>query len=305
MIDELYGCTCGCCSGGVSDSAVSVGVEIDDDLLNQIMEEIYNDEVDEKTGISPTLFQANRDFFYKAIDDGVINSAFAGIDNEQEFIDALKHSAVVFSLHRSANQCALLTETMIDADGNLKSFEQWKKDTQAINNHYNKAWLRTEYDTAVLRAQTASDWKMFERDADVLPNLRWMQTTSVNPRDEHRVFWSQGLTLPINDPFWNHHRPGDQWNCKCWLEQTDAEATKKEYMPPSSEMPEPKAGLKGNPAETEEIFSQDHPHFPTRCDSCLLNTDGEVHGTKSTKKAKGNCNNCTMANACARRLNKK
>lgn len=312
MIDELYGCTCGCCNGGVSDSAVSVGVEISDDLLDEILQEIYNEEVDELSGISPTLFFAVRDYFHKAIDDGLINSANADIDNETAFIDALKHSADVFSLHRTANQCALLVESMVDSDGNLKSFEQFKKDTQSINNHYNKAWLRTEYDTAVLRAQMGADWKMFQRDADVLPNLRWMPTTSVSPRDEHKVFWSQGLTLPIDDKFWNKHRPGDQWNCKCWLEQTDAEPTAPEDMPDSADMPEPKAGLRGNPAKTKEIFSQDHPHFPNKCATCHLNTDGKVHGVKGDNTAKdasrseiiGNCFNCVMSKKCDQRITK-
>lgn len=289
----------------MTDSAVTVGVGIDEELLEEILEEIYNEEVDEISGISPKLYEINRDFFHKAIDDGIINSANAAIDAEVEWIEAVKHSASVFSLHRTANQCALLAESMLDADGNLKSFEQFKKDTQAINNHYNQAWLRTEYDTAVLRSQMGADWKMFEQDKDVLPNLRWMQTTSVNPRDEHRVFWSMDLTLPIDDPFWNKHKPGDQWNCKCWLEQTDAEPTPKEKMPSSADMPEPKAGLRGNSAKTKEIFSQDHPHFPDKCANCHLNSDGEVHGTRSEKKTKGNCNACTMANACAKRLNKK
>ena len=53
-----------------------------------------------------------------------------------------------------------------------------------------------------------ADWKLFERDADVLPNLRWMQTTSANPREAHAVFWRNKLTLPIDDPFWSKHRPG-------------------------------------------------------------------------------------------------
>lgn len=307
MIDELYGSRCSCCDGGVSDSSVSVGVGIDDDLLDEILQEIYNEEVDEVSGISPTLFSVNRDYFHKAIDDGIINSANAAIDDDQEWIDALKHSADVFSLHRTANQCALLAESMVDSDGNLKSFEQFKKDTQSINKHYNQAWLRTEYDTAVLRAQMGADWKLFERDADVLPNLRWMQTTSANPREVHAVFWRNKLTLPIDDPFWSKHRPGDQWNCKCWLEQTDEEATAPADMPDSADMPEPKAGLKGNPAKTKEIFSQDHPHFPDKCATCHLNTDGKVHGTR--KKVKntgvvtiGNCFFCKEASKCIDRI---
>jgi hypothetical protein len=48
-------------------------------------------------------------------------------------------------------------------------------------------------------------------------------------------------------------------------------------------MSEPKAGLKGNPAKTKEIFSQDHPHFPDKCANCHLNSAGKVHGVKKNK----------------------
>lgn len=76
-------------------------------------------------------------------------------------------------------------------------------------------------------------------------------------------------------------------------------------------MPEPKAGLKGNPAKTKEIFSQDHPHFPDKCANCHLNSAGKVHGVKKTqnisdvsrKEAKGNCEICDAANTCKERIN--
>jgi|GEM_PF-1335155 len=71
----------------------------------------------------------------------------------------------------------------------------------------------------------------------------------------------------------------------------------------------PKAGLKGNPAKTKEIFSQDHPHFPDKCANCHLNTDGKVHGVKGDKtakdaaiKVKGNCDKCRIANNCLARI---
>ena len=52
-----------------------------------------------------------------------------------------------------------------------------------------------------------------------------MPTTSPNPEAEHKRFWSVKLTRPIDDPFWNKHRPGDRWNCKCSLEATDEPPT--------------------------------------------------------------------------------
>jgi len=85
---------------------------------------------------------------------------------------------------------------MIDENGKLKSFERFSNDVQPIADHNVKHWLRTEYDTAVLRAHNAADWRQFEEVRDILPNLRWMPTTSVtpdkgvdnNPRQDAQLF---------------------------------------------------------------------------------------------------------------------
>ena len=61
------------------------------------------------------------------------------------------------------------------------------------------------------------------------------------------------LTLPIDDPFWEEHCPGDRWNCKCHLRNTDKEPTDS----PTSDNPCDLRhdGLEGNPAHTGEIFT--------------------------------------------------
>src|SRR5574344_1506027 len=50
-----------------------------------------------------------------------------------------------------------------------------------ITSHQCDRWLRTEYDTAILRARQAANWQQFLREADVLPNLKWIPSTSPNP----------------------------------------------------------------------------------------------------------------------------
>ena len=61
------------------------------------------------------------------------------------------------------------------------------------------------------RAHQAANWRQFEREKDVLPNLKWMPSTSLHPGADHRRFW--GTIRPVDDLFWNNHRPGDRWNC--------------------------------------------------------------------------------------------
>ena len=306
MINDLYQCDCSVCSS-VSD-AVSTSLSISEDEMQRIMKEIYDGMIDEASGISPTLYQIVRDYYHTAVEEGKKKSIVTTDDEEQPdiLLENRKNSVDVFSLHRTANQCNLLIKNLIDSEGYLKDYEDWWVDCLGINGHYNEAWLRTEYDTAILRSQMAEDWKQYEDAADALPNLRWMRTTSVAPRDNHKAFWSIGLTLPIDDPFWSKHRPGDQWNCKCWLEQTDEASTPRSSLPEEAKMPEVKAGLKGNPAKTGEVFSQDHPHFPSSCASCYLNTDGKIHGQTADNmgSSKGDCNICSMMQRCKDRLEK-
>lgn len=156
---------------------------------------------------------------------------------------------------------------MIGDDGKLKPFSQFAKDVKPYVSHQNRVWLETEYNTAVHRAQLASEWQQFVRDADVLPNLRWVPTTSPNIGEDHRVFWN--VIRPVKDSFWNVHRPGDRWNCKCSLEQTDKEVT----PIPSGKVEKgstPSRGLDNNPGKDGKLFNEKHPYFPKNCSACAF-----------------------------------
>lgn len=72
---------------------------------------------------------------------------------------------------------------------------------------------------------------------DIFPNLKWLPSTSADPRESHRVFWNR--IWAKTDPFWNTNQPGNLWNCKCDWHETDE--------PPTD----------GNPAKTGKIFSDD------------------------------------------------
>ena len=140
-------------------------------------------------------------------------------DVPDEFINQLGTNTRIWSafrVHRMQNDIAA---QLLDSDGQLKPFDKWLQDIKGMTNHYVGPWLRTEYNTAVLRAHQAADWKHFEAEQDVFPNLRWMPTTSPQQDPLHRQYWESKLTLPVNHPFWSEHRPGDRWNCKCTLEQ--------------------------------------------------------------------------------------
>lgn len=178
----------------------------------------------------------------------------------ERFLEEVRNNNYVFSAfktHRMQNDVA--AQLIDPVTGQLKSFDKWMRDIKGITDHYCKSWLETEYNTAVIRAHQAADWKHFVDEQDVFPNLRWMPTTSLTPDPVHENYWSKKLTLPINHPFWQDNRPGDRWNCKCSLQQTDEPVNADAldgYTPPL-----PMPGLDNNPADDGKLFSDTHPYY--------------------------------------------
>ena len=227
--------------------------------LIQGLRAIYNKDINVTTEIERHIFEETLRRFNEATAEGLADSIDPEIITDR-FLEELRTNNAVFSAfktHRMQNDVA--AQLIDPLTGGLKSFDKWKRDVDPITDHYCHAWLQTEYDTAVIRAHQAADWKHFLEEADIFPNVRWMPTTSITPDPLHEHYWTKKLTLPVNHPFWQEHRPGDRWNCKCSLQQTDepvnAEALEG-YTPPL-----PMPGLDNNPAEDGKLFSDTHPYY--------------------------------------------
>lgn len=221
-----------------------------EDVLKNALLNIYSKKFHPVTDIELNLFNE----VWKTMDKAVLEGAEHNLD--REFLQELCRNNGVFAafkVHRTQNDMARL---LLDSDGNLKPFEQWLKDAMPIASHQMGPWLHTEYNTAVIRAHQAADWLQFEREKAVLPNLKWVPSTSVHPGEDHRAFW--GTIRSIDDPFWTDHRPGDRWNCKCSLTSTDEPETP--VIHPGKK-DQPQDGLENNPAKDARVFSDNHPYI--------------------------------------------
>jgi len=187
----------------------------------------------------------------------VLNDAISSVEFgkvNEEFINQLRSSTAVFAAFKTHRQQNDIAKQLLDDNGKLKPYASFKEDTASITGKYNNVWLRTEYDTAVIRARAAANFKKFEEDVDLFPNLKWLPSTSPNPRDTHRIFYN--LVLSYDDSFWQSHYPGDEWNCKCGITNTDDPA---DTIRPKSAY-KPSAGIDENPAFTGNIFTPTHPY---------------------------------------------
>lgn len=227
--------------------------DFSDEVLRQALLNIYSKDFHPATDIEVNLFNGVWKTMDKAAREGF--GSMNGQDPDRDFFEELCRNNGVFAafkVHRAQNDMARL---LLDSDGNLKPFEQWAKEVMPIASHQMRHWLRTEYDTAVIRAHQAADWRQFEREKDILPNLKWMPSTSVHPGADHRAFW--GTIRPVDDPFWSQHRPGDRWNCKCDLTSTDEPETP---VIDSGKQDKAQDGLENNPVKDGKLFSDNHPY---------------------------------------------
>lgn len=264
MIDNLYygGKPCACCSASprndLSEAIFSA------DILEGFLRKIY-DGFDVSREIEPSAWRE----VLRILNEGAVKGLTQGGERQHtpQFLQAIKHSNEVFSAFKCHSMGVKMAERLRDKDGNLRPFKEWREAVQPIASHHVGAWLKTEYDTAVLRAHQGSLWQEFERNKDILPNLRWMPTTSVSPENVHKGYWTSRLTLPVDDPFWQDNHPANRWNCKCSLEATSDKADTGHVAEMARQDNTAQQGLENNPRDGH-LFSDKHPYFPDSCSSC-------------------------------------
>ena len=273
-------------------------MEFTAETIARALTAIYGKEFDIDSELEAHIFEETRRIFAQAAAEGIADSVEGGADVPgDEFLKALRESVDVFSAFRTHRMQNDIAAQLTDEKGQLKPFSRFAKDVQPYVRHKNRAWLRTEYDTAVRRAHQAADWQQFEAEKDVLPNLEWIPSTSPTPGADHRVFW--GTVLPVDDPFWKEHRPGDRWNCKCELRATDKDCTAR---PSGTEKDNPQSGLENNPGKDGHLFSDKHPYYPDSCASCQY-SGNKLFALFADLAGKKDCYHCAKIDAVVGKVN--
>lgn len=273
-----------------------------------MLAKIYREQFGISELLTSDILKETETVFSKAINRGVPRST----TNRTAFQDRLKNSTDVFSVFKVHTQAQEIARQITDDQGNRRSFSDWAARVQPYLNHQNKTWLRTEYDTAIRRAHDEADWQRFEEDSDIYQCLEWIPTTSAHPGADHQVYW--GTVLPIHDEFWTRHRPGDRWNCKCSLRQTNRRpntpttprpaptpstptggrpSTTGSTRPVTTNPNDPQSGLNTKPGSAE-VFSDDHAYYPEDCRICPFSGTLRALATSLGFKHKG-CNTCERA----------
>ncbi|MGP1420040.1 MAG: hypothetical protein ACTTKI_00410 [Tannerella sp.] len=208
--------------------------------MTSAIRDIFEGQADE---IHPSIFEVYNKNYH-----GAITSVFGTKDTELSQLFKLNLSK--FAACKSFE----VTGRLVEARKQFDRWEDYAKVARGIVNEYNR-YQRTEFNTIVARARTAKQFLKFLEEKDVLPNLKWLPTVSVTPRDIHVILVN--TVRPIDDPLWQIHQPGNLYGCKCDWENTSEPVTDS----PLGELPKPARGLEGNPAVTGEIFTERHSYY--------------------------------------------
>lgn len=254
LMNELYTPRCLMCK---NEAGPALKIELKDKMRERILQRIHRG-FNVKDEIDPDLFSFTLESLNEAVETGV-NDPQLG-DPDPSFLKELKYNNAVFAAfktHREQNDLAAL---LIDEEGRPRSFDSFRKASEGVIESYNVTWLKTEHETAIKSARTASRFKHFEKDRDLFPNLKWLASRAVNPREAHKSYYN--TVRSMTDGWWKTHYPGCVYGCQCDFKNTDEAITHKgDFAVSTTWEPAASPGLDQNPAMTGRIFSNAHPYF--------------------------------------------
>lgn len=270
---------------------VSVPFTFDSKIIEQALRRIQSRKINTRRQIDPGLFSEVNRVMQQAVTVG-----YQEPQADSGFVRQIRNNTKVFAAFKAHRMGRDMASQLLDENGQVKSFREFKKDTEGIVDHHVNAWLRTEYDTAVKRAHKAEEMRQFLNEADVFPNIEWLPSTAVHRREAHIPFYHH--IWPVGDPFWDAHKPGDEWGCQCGWASTDEPVTDNRGLEDPGAAPV-SPGLGGNPAKTGELFTDDHPYFPSDCSHCGFYRPGVRDRFRHlfTARAK-DCYDCPYARKC-------
>jgi hypothetical protein len=76
--------------------------------------------------------------------------------------------------------------------------------------------LATIFNVNMRMAHSAGRWERIQRSKSDRPFLRYRHTVQPHPREHHEAL--DGVTLPVDHPFWLTHWCPNGWHCKCWVQ---------------------------------------------------------------------------------------
>ena len=158
----------------------------------------------------------------------VLNGSFRKVEMSETMRKRLERSNYVFSGLKTFHELNEAFPSLLDENGNRKTFERFLNDVRKIDETYNSNYLRAEFTFVQASAEMAAKWERFMQDGDRY-YLQYRTAGDAKVRPTHAEM--AGITLTASDPFWAEFYPPNGWGCRCSVVQV----RKSKYPPTDHE----------------------------------------------------------------------
>ena len=170
-------------------------------------------------------------------------------------LKALRENIYIFSGAKTYQQTREISSLLVG--DKISGYNDFKKKAKQIFKDYNENYLRTEYNSAIAQARSASQWMEIEKDKETVEMLTYHTVGDERVRPTHSDL--DNITRPVDDHFWSIFFPPNGWNCRCTtLQNNDEEKTNLRGFKAPSDVPDI---FKFNAGKERIIFSPKHPYF--------------------------------------------
>lgn len=230
---------------------------------------------------------------------GVLDAGFQKVEMSDKMRERLTRSNYIFSGIKTFHELNEAFPSMLDENGNKKTFERFLNDVQKINDTYNANYLHAEYNFVQASATMAAKWEQFREDGDQY-YLQYRTAKDGKVRPEHAAL--DGVTLPPSDSFWDTYYPPNGWNCRCNVVQVRKQKyTATEHSEAMSRGEEAMNGQKYNifrfnSGKQGKAIPDYNPYTIKRCNDCDV-AKGNIKLAKFVPE-NNLCATCKYLRAC-------
>lgn len=234
-----------------------------EDEIRQLLEDIHGGKIDPEN-LPEGLYMKTADVLIKGLGKGFGTDVPNMSETDLELLDQLTDNIYMFSAAKTYQQIREMTDALTDDEGNVRTFREFKEAAGKIVDTYNQNYLSAEYDTAIASGQAGVYWNHIEANKAILPYLKMSVVEDANTSDICEPL--DGITLPVDDPFWNIYYPPNHFRCRSTVEQLDqddAKVSSPDQVDKAKEHADKDMDdlFRMNVGKDKIVFKDDHPYF--------------------------------------------
>lgn len=239
IYDHTHGCGCDICLADDFTPEETINIDV---LVKRAVKKVYTGNYD----VFPREFWEITVNKLNEVVDQEFGNTYPALKNK------LKYQNSVFAAFKSANQT--LTLEHLKKASESKTFTDFAEEALSVTNDYNYNHLKAEWRAAQRAVRSAKRWAKAVEDADLFPNIKYLESTAKEPRDKHKEYYNK--VFAMDDPILDSILPPSYWGCQCGWTTTDEELSIIKGLKPIAD-----PGLDNNPGKDGALIAPSHPHI--------------------------------------------